>query len=177
MKPSIGTTAGHNKMNKQEFIELLKQNNLSEDKYRPVIEAYDNYRFHESAGEVFEFSNLQWMTFDKVINHKNEELQLINSKLGFKVKLYHENVCCEDVRIEDICGDLEDLENTEILVAEEVSDAKFDDNGTWTFYIIRTMKGSVTVRWYGTSASRYYSEKVDCVLCKYGEEKIISSPA
>jgi hypothetical protein len=39
---------------------------------------------------------------------------------GVKVEFYHEQECCEDVYIEDICGDLEDLKGT-LLVAEEVS--------------------------------------------------------
>lgn len=78
--------------------------------------------------------------------------------------LMHNQDCCEMVYIEEIIGDLKDLEGTPILFAEakynEDVDTEYDieKTFTWSFYEIRTIKGSVTIRFYGTS-NGYYSEK------------------
>lgn len=80
-------------------------------------------------------------------------------------KFYHEQDCCEYVRIEDVNGDWEDLIGTPLLVAEEREGNTGEsgwDHYTWTFYTFRSVKGSVDVRWYGTS-NGYYSESVDFV--------------
>lgn len=94
------------------------------------------------------------------------ELIFITST-GTQYKLYHEQDCCETVYIEDIVGELDDLIGSPILMAEEVTqaaDAKhWADTATWTFYKLATLKGYVTIRWYGTS-NGYYSETAD--FCK-----------
>lgn len=83
-------------------------------------------------------------------------------------RMYHSQDCCESVVIDEIHGDLEDLVGSEIVQAEEVSNEEeppvpeYTDSYTWTFYKLATIKGYVTIRWFGSS-NGYYSESVDVV--------------
>jgi hypothetical protein len=89
---------------------------------------------------------------------------------GEAYKLYHLPDCCESVSIEDVIGDLNDLVGSPILMAEEVVQSEnpagitkgYQESFTWTFYKLATIKGYVTVRWYGES-NGYYSESVDWI--------------
>lgn len=69
----------------------------------------------------------------------------------------------------DIVGDLSDLIGQPLLMAEEVCESDinpegvkipdFQDSFTWTFYKLATVKGYVTISWYGES-NGYYNESV-----------------
>lgn len=89
---------------------------------------------------------------------------------GTQYDMFHESDCCESVRLYDVCGELEDIRNTTVLMAEESTSGEhpsdFVDNSkwgidsfTWTFYRVSTLKGSVVLRWLGES-NGYYSESV-----------------
>ena len=93
-------------------------------------------------------------------DHIDGDIITFHREDGKVVKMYHEQCCCEYVRIEDIDGDLQDLIGT-IIEAEEVTKEGEDEYGTmtWTFYKIASENGFVNIRWYGTS-NGYYSESV-----------------
>jgi len=88
---------------------------------------------------------------------------------GTHYRMYHSQDCCERVYVEDIVGDLDDLVGSPLVRAEErTSDTSEDSDPDafrdyaymWTFYEFATIKGSVTIRWYGES-NGYYSIGVD----------------
>ena len=54
-----------------------------------------------------------------------EGLVFKNSEEGYI--FYHEQDCCEDVHIDDICGDLSDLIGSPIIRAEERSESGEED--------------------------------------------------
>lgn len=138
----------------------------------------------------WEFSDLVGKTLTKVILSEDGYDDRINFLTvdGDNFLLHHCQDCCERVVIESITGDIDDLIGTPILVAEErcseddpadiilkKDEAKRkwqeenpgetywsweEDSQTWTFYTIRTIKGSVDIRWHGSS-NGYYSESVE----------------
>lgn len=95
---------------------------------------------------------------------------IFTCKDGDIYRMYHDQRCCEIVDIDDVIGSPKDLTYAVIVMAEEVSNKNAPPpcNGnqpsyTWTFYKFATVRGYVTVKWYGES-NGYYSESVD--FCK-----------
>lgn len=112
------------------------------------------------------FEELVGQTIIKTVGfERHSDIVKFYTAEGNQYSMYHEQDCCECVCIEDIDGDVEDLCDTPILMAEEVvsdDDPPLDEYAesyTWTYYKLATIKGSVTIRWYGTS-NGYYSERV-----------------
>jgi hypothetical protein len=115
------------------------------------------------------FSELLGCTLSRVIQRDAREIEFVTSD-GAVYRQHHDQDCCEDVRVEEVVGDLSDLIGSPVLQAEEVSCENetpvgvalpndCDDSFTWTFYKLATIKGSVTIRWFGSS-NGYYSEAV-----------------
>jgi len=115
--------------------------------------------------DFIDFSALLGKTLKSVEHsqYDNGEDQIIfMTEDGELFRLYHDQSCCESVRIESIVGELEWLVGNPITMAEEITQ-EADDNAesaTWTFYKLATIRGYVTIRWYGES-NGYYSEEVD----------------
>lgn len=110
------------------------------------------------------FSDMLGLLMTEVSTDSEKEEMLFLSESGRRFRFYHGQDCCETVKMEEIIGDLNDLIGAPILLAEEVSneDAPIcseSESYTWTFYKFATIKGSVTVRWFGES-NGYYSESV-----------------
>lgn len=107
-----------------------------------------------------DIKELKGKTIEKITVTDDEIL--FDCEYGQKYKMYHEQECCECVYIDEIIGDIIDLIGTPIVMAEEVCEGDYTDDGscTWTFYKLATSNGYVTIRWYGES-NGYYSEYAD----------------
>ena len=119
--------------------------------------------------------DMQHKTIKAIHREDNIRLWFLTTD-NYLFLMYHAQNCCESVEIEDICGDLEDLIDTPIIIAEERTQDNGWNNGhsssTWTFYELQTLKGNVTIRWYGTS-NGYYSETAD--MCYYSPEDVLKA--
>lgn len=113
-------------------------------------------------GEICEFDSLLGYTFSNVYAEENAVIFEIDKNKQFCLE--HIQDCCEDVYIESIVGDLSDLIDSEILLAEEAyeEDESASEHGSWSFYKLATIKGYVDIRFYGSS-NGYYSESA-CLI-------------
>jgi hypothetical protein len=130
------------------------------------VKKYETYNHLQDPVKSFE--DLQGRVLTRIEKINDDELRFHLTDDHY-VRLYHEQDCCESVTIEDVVGDLDDLVGTPLLLAEEVDNydeepsEEYYESYTWTYYRFRTIKGSVDIRWYGSS-NGYYSERVDCEI-------------
>lgn len=100
---------------------------------------------------------------------KYEEEIVFHTEDGQRVKMFHDQDCCEAVYLADVSGDYNEILNSPILEFNESSNSDdppeegADESYTWTYYLIRTAKGSIRMRWFGSS-NGYYSEEASLHL-------------
>jgi hypothetical protein len=110
-------------------------------------------------------SELKEMVGKTMVSAKQtDDAILFEDTEGVRYSLHHDDDCCEHVYIEDVVGNLQDLVGSPLLMAEEEYNSdeplKSDydpESFTWSFYKFATVKGYVTIRFYGTS-NGYYGE-------------------
>ena len=122
--------------------------------------------FVGKVGQEATVSDFVGKVFTKIEGAKGDlSMQFLLGDGSF-LQMDHLQICCEDVHVEDITGDLDDMVDTPILYAE-VSTNKDDtlgdcEVGLWTFYKFRTVKGNVDIRFHGSTNS-CYSIEVDII--------------
>ena len=112
--------------------------------------------------------NLVGKTIYSITGAEKGSMEVDFHVVGFGTyRMYHRQDCCEHVSIDQIDGDINDLLNSPITLAEESTNRdnppKNADSFTWTFYRFATVNGYVTFKWLGES-NGYYSEGVDFEL-------------
>ena len=120
----------------------------------------NNYNFNVLVGrEIVAVDGLE----------PNSECVAFKCADGSEWRMVHDQDCCEGVNVEEIVGDPADAIGKVINAREEtswshpegfVTEGRYLESYTWTFYILQTDKGAITIRWLGQS-NGYYSERVD----------------
>jgi hypothetical protein len=127
-----------------------------------------------SSNKIVSFSELKGKIIERIIINEctNEKPFDTTDAVVFYTNegiyaLYHDQDCCESVNLEEVIGELDDIMNSPVLIANEIindsnsgeNSDDYNDSCTWTFYNISTVKGHVTLRFFGVS-NGYYSERV-----------------
>lgn len=125
------------------------------------------------------FSELEGKVCSDIVVHNDDCITFYikgEESIHGRYVMHHYQDCCENVTIDDICGNLDDLIGNIILRAEERTNrtdkpkGEWDESWTWTFYTISTLRATVDLRWYGES-NGYYSEGVDFEYVCNGDDE------
>lgn len=123
------------------------------------------------------------VNFDDLVGKIITKVSQRSDRIIFKTSdgevysLQHDQECCENVELDDVCGDLDDLINEKIIKFYEVQDKKTplkpEDIGkedveshTWAFYHISTLSSHITIKFYGIS-NGIYSETANLYKIDY----------
>lgn len=95
-----------------------------------------------------------------VVADRMGQMVVFHTAEGNLYAQFHDQDCCESVGLEDVPTQeqLDAICGSPVVVAEGRSedDPNAYEDGGWTFYVIRTNKATLDIRWYGES-NGYYS--------------------
>lgn len=194
---SVRTKSGFLTVTKDEMLRMRQDRDGDfmmpaadrEDALRVAMDAELTGRLEQAEAiraELMPLSALEQMlgkTMTRVVRSRgleSEESIEFTADNGWRWRMHHDPSEYARVFIDDIVGDLSDLEGSPIVAEEAFSSesshsrlppqAVDDESYTWTFYKFATGKGYVTIRWYGTS-NGYYSERARIIrVSPDGEE-------
>ena len=113
-----------------------------------------------------DFFTLKGQTIRKIQALNEYSLCILTDK--YRYDLYHEQDCCEFVRLAKIIGDIDNILNEEIIFAEEDGGANEpdwygnnynDSSHTWTKFVLGTKNANVEF-WFLGESNGYYSESI-----------------
>jgi hypothetical protein len=111
-----------------------------------------------------EFSDLVGEVLDAVDIDREENQILLTTRSGRRFMVYHEQDCCESVRMVGQNGSFDKLIGKPIVEARDIavdtSEEAIDSSQTTTTLVFRVDDQTVISRWIGDS-NGYYSESVD----------------
>ena len=96
------------------------------------------YKTNDTVEQQYDFSRLIGEEIQNIVVDDDSVMMLSKHYSRPVYLIYHMDDCCEDVYLEDICGDLEDLIEEKITMAELVTkegdplDPDHESN-TWSF--------------------------------------------
>ncbi len=105
--------------------------------------------------KLVKFNCLLGKKIKKIKKINDDEIRFYTKNAEYR--MYGDQECCENIYIDDICGDFKNIVKQEILLANESFQPCFSNTLGWTFYNLATIKGTVTITWKGKANSPYYS--------------------
>lgn len=139
--------------NEIRFIQTLEKVRKRDERLKTLLnEKIPSYNEINFVGKQFFYIENVEKGDDEIFLYCND---------GKIYQMYHDQESSESVYIEDIEGDISNLIDTDILDVEVVAKPKKQSYGTATStsYKFITKKGSVTIKWIGTSNGKH-SESV-----------------
>lgn len=118
-----------------------------------------------------DFFTLKGKTITKIeFGNESVDITTLTDKIQNQYSLYHEQDCCESVSLYRVIGNIADVLNAPITLAEEdahsndpdwyTEKSDWRDSFTWSVFVLETTRGRVEF-WFLGESNGYYGETVN----------------